>query len=151
MEILDFTSHYVFILVVVQPLIKYPNLCDWRTAARLPCTSLSPEFAQIHVHWVGDVTQTTDPWLFPSPFVFSLHQHQHLFQRNQILESGGPTIGASAPVLPMNILGWFPLGLTGFISLQIKGLLRVFSRTTVQKHQFFRAQLSFWSNSHICI
>ena len=151
MEILDFTSHYVFILVVVQPLIKYPNLCDWRTAARLPCTSLSPEFAQIHVHWVGDVTQTTDPWLLPSPFVFSLHQHQHLFQRNQFLESGGQIIGASAPVLPMNILGWFPLGLTGFISLQIKGLLRVFSRTTVQKHQFFRAQLSFWFNSHICI
>ena len=50
----------------------------------------------------------------------------------------------------MNIQGWFPLELTGLISLQSKGLSRIFSNTTVQKHQFFRAQASFWSNSHIC-
>ena len=56
---------------------------------------------------------------------------------------------ASASVLPMNVQGWFPLGLTGLISLQSKGLSRVFSNTTVQKHQFFSAQLSIWSNSHI--
>ena len=53
----------------------------------------------------------------------------------------------SASVLPMNIQGWFPLGLTGLISLQSKGLLRVFSSTTVQKHQLFSAQPSLWSNS----
>ena len=52
-------------------------------------------------------------------------------------------------VLPMNIQDWFPLGLTDWISLQSKGLSRVFSNTTVQKHQFFGAQLSLWSNSHI--
>ena len=52
-------------------------------------------------------------------------------------------------VLPMNIQDWFPLGWTGWISLQSKGLSRVFSNTTVQKHQFFCAQLSLWSNSHI--
>ena len=57
---------------------------------------------------------------------------------------------ASASVLPMNIQDWFPLGLTGLISLQPKGLSRVFSNTTVQKHQFFGAQLFLWSNSHIC-
>ena len=54
-----------------------------------------------------------------------------------------------ASVLPMNIQYRFPLGLTGLIALQTKGLLRVFSNTTVQKHLFFGAQLSLWSNSHI--
>ena len=57
--------------------------------------------------------------------------------------------GQSFTVLPMNIQNWFPLGLTGLISLLLKGLSRVFSNTTVQKHQFFGAQLSLWSNSHI--
>ena len=57
---------------------------------------------------------------------------------------------ASASALPMNIWGWFPLGLTGLISLLSKGPSRVFSRTTVQKHQFFSAQPSLWSISHIC-
>ena len=72
------------------------------------------------------------------------------FPMNQLFASGGQSIGASAstPVLPMNIQGWFPLGLTGWISLQSKGLSRV-SNTTVQKHQFFGTQLSLWSNSHI--
>ena len=62
-----------------------------------------------------------------------------------------PNIGATAlaSVLPVNNQDWFPLGCTGFISLQSKGLLRVFSNTTVQKHQFFGAQPSLWSNYHI--
>ena len=64
--------------------------------------------------------------------------------------SGGQSIGASASVLPMNIQDLFPLGWTGLISLQSKGLSRVFSITTVQKHQFFCALPSLWSNSHIC-
>ena len=65
--------------------------------------------------------------------------------------SGGQSIGVSgsASVLPMNIQDWFPLGWIGLISLQSKGFLRVFSNTTIQKHQFFSAQLSLWSNSHI--
>jgi len=63
-------------------------------------------------------------------------------------ESGGQSIGvpASASVLPMYVQGWFPLGL---ISLQSKGLSRIFSSSTVRKHQFFSAQLFLWSNSHI--
>ena len=71
----------------------------------------------------------------PSPFAFNLSQHQGLFQ----CESSGRSTGASmsASVLPVNIQGWFPLGLTGLISLQSKGLSRVFSSTTVRKHQFF--------------
>ena len=66
------------------------------------------------------------------------------FQMSQFFTSGGQNIrvSASASVLPMNIQDWFPLGLTGFISLQSKGISRVFSNTTVQKHQFFCAQLS---------
>ena len=73
------------------------------------------------------------------------------FQRSQLFASGGQSIGASASasVLPMNILDWFPLRWTGWISLQSKGLSRVFSNTTVQKHQFFGTQPSSQSNSHI--
>ena len=73
------------------------------------------------------------------------------FPKSQLFISGGQNIGASAlaPVLPMNIQGWFPLGLTGLISLLSKGLSRVFSNTTVRKQQFFSTQPSLWSNSHI--
>ena len=73
------------------------------------------------------------------------------FHMSQLFTSGGQSIGvsASASVLLMNIQEWFPLGWTGWISLQSKGLSRVFSNTTVQKHQFFCAQLSLQSNSHI--
>ena len=72
-------------------------------------------------------------------------------QMNQFFTSGGQSIGisASTSVLPMNIQDWSHLGWTGWISLQSKGLSRVFSNTTVQKHQFFSAQLSSQSNSHI--
>ena len=73
------------------------------------------------------------------------------FPVSQLSASGGQSIGvsASASVLPMNTQAWFPLGWTGWISLQSKGLSRVFSNTTVQKHQFFGAQLSSQSNSLI--
>ena len=73
------------------------------------------------------------------------------FQMSQFFPSGGQSIGvsASASVLPVNIQDWFPLGLTGLISMQSKGLSRVFSNTTVQKHQFFSTQPSLCSNSRI--
>ena len=73
------------------------------------------------------------------------------FPMSQLFTSGRQSIGAStsASVLPMNIQDWFPLGLTGLISLQSKGLSRVFSNNTVQKHQFSSAKLSLWSNSLI--
>ena len=81
---------------------------------------------------------------------FNLSQHW-FFPVSQLFASGGQSIGASksASVLPMNIQDWFPLGLTGLISLQSKGLSRVFSNSTVQKHQFFSAQFSLWSNFHM--
>ena len=70
-----------------------------------------------------------------------------------LFSSGGQSIGASASasVLPMNIQGWFSLGLTSLISMLSKGLSRVISNTTVQKHQFFTTQPSLWSNTHTCI
>ena len=72
------------------------------------------------------------------------------FPVSWLFASGGQSTGASASrVLPMNIQGWFPLRLTGLISLQIKGLSRVFSSTTIQRYQFFGAQPSLWSKPNI--
>ena len=75
------------------------------------------------------------------------------FLMSPLFTSGGQSTGASATasVFPMNIQGWFPLESTGLISLLSKGLSRVFSSTTIQKHQIFSAQPSLWSNSHICM
>ena len=72
-----------------------------------------------------------------------------IFSNESVLCIRWPKYSSSASVLPVNIQDWFPLGLTGLISLQSKGLSRVFSNTTAQKHQFFGTQLSLWSNSHI--
>ena len=110
-----------------------------------------PELAQTHVHRVGDAIQPSHPLSSPSPPAFNLSQHQGLFQWVSSSHQMAKEIGASASgsVLPMNIQDQFPLGGTSWISLQSKGLSRVFSNTTVQKHQFFSTQLSFWSNSHI--
>ena len=73
------------------------------------------------------------------------------FQMSQLFKSGGQStrVSASASVLPMNTQDWSPLGWTGWISLQSKGLSNIFSNTTVQKHQFFSTQLCSQSNSHI--
>ena len=74
------------------------------------------------------------------------------FPMSRLFQSGGQSIGAStsATILSMNIQGWFPLGLSGLISLQSKGLSRVFSSTTVWKHHFSNSQPSLWSSSHSC-
>ena len=104
------------------------------------------ELAQNHVYWVVDAIQPSHPLsLSVLPII-------RVFSMSQLFASSGPSIGisASASVLPVNIQGWFPLGLTALISLLSKGLLRVFSSTTTQKYPFFCALLSFWSNSHIC-
>ena len=71
--------------------------------------------------------------------------------RSQLFTSNGQIMGAlaSASVLPMNSQSWFPLGLTGLTSFQSMGLSRIFSSSTIRKHQFFSIQSSLWSNSHI--
>ena len=92
----------------------------------------SQSLLKLIVHKVSDAIQSSHPLSSPSPPAFNLSQHQG--PMSQFFISGGPSIGvsASASILPMNIQDWFPLGLTGLISLQSKGLLRVFSNTTVQ-------------------
>ena len=119
---------------------------------RLPCPSLSPGVCSNSC----PLSQWCHPTISSSVACFSSCLQSFpasgSFPMSQLFTSGGQSIGvsASASVLPMNIQGWFPIELTGLISLQSKGLSRVFSNTTVQKHQFFSAQPSLWSNSHIC-
>ena len=99
------------------------------------------------------LSQWCHPTILSSVIPFSCLQSllaPESFPVSLLFTSGDQSIiSASASVLPMNIQDWFPLGLTGWISLQSKGLSRIFSNTTVQKHQFFSAQPSLWSNSHI--
>ena len=98
------------------------------------------ELTETHVHWVSVAIQPSHPLSSASPTAFNLPQHP----TSQFFASCGQSTGvlASTSVLPMNIQDWSPLGWTGWISLQSKGLPRVYSSTTVQKHQFFSAQLS---------
>ena len=119
----------------------------------LPIYHQLREPTQIHVHHVGDAIQPSHPLSSPSPPAFKTFPASGSFPVSRFFTSVGQSIGvsASAWVLPMNIQDSFPLGWTGWISLQSKGLSRVFFNTTVQKHQFFGAQLSLWSNSHIHI
>ena len=120
-----------------------PTLSDFMDCSTpgFPVHYQLPELAQTHVHGVGDTIQ-------PSSVVpFSSHPQSFpasgSFPMSQFFTSGGQSIGVSAStlVLPMNTQDWSPLGWTGWISLQSRGLSRVFSNTTVQKYQFFGTQL----------
>ena len=142
------------------------NLMDYSTPG-FSVLYYCPEFAQTYVHWVCDAIQHIQTWgvailatphlifyhlilyqpllqpsIFPSIRVFSNGLALHI----RCLSIG---VSASASVVPMNIQGWFPLGLTGLISLLSKGLWRVFSSTTMQKHQFFSTQCGANLNSYV--
>ena len=118
---------------------------------RLPCPSPTPRACSN--------SHTSSQWCYPTisssvvPFssCFQYFPASGSFPLSQFFALGDQIIGVSAlaSVLPMNIQDWFPLGWTAWISLQFKGLARVFSNITVQKHQFFRTQLSLRFNSHI--
>ena len=140
------------VVIVAQSCPTLCNSMDCSTPGFL-VLCYPPEFAQIYVRWVSDAIQPSRPLLPPSPFAFNLSQHQGLFQSKSesAFHNRWPKYWSfsSASDLPMNIQDWFPLGLTGLISLQSKGLARVFSSTTIWNHQFFGAQPSLWSNSHI--
>ena len=121
-------------------------LCDpmnCRTPG-LPVHHQLPEFTHTHVHQVSDAVQPSHPLSSPSPPAPNPSPHQGLFQwvssSHQVANSFG--VSVSTWVLPMNTQDWSPLEWTGWISSKSKGLSRVFSNTTVQKHQFFGAQLS---------
>ena len=150
-----FTKHSLFPSSLPSPLIlggrgscccsvsqSYPTLCnsvDCSTPG-FPVPHHLPEFGQTHAHWVDDAIQLSHPLSSPSPPAFNLSQLQCLFQSvgsSYQVTSQRTGASASASVLPMNIQGWFPLGLTGLISLQSKGLSRVFSSTTFQCFKFY--------------
>ena len=142
----SFFNNCVFVVVVQS--LNCVWLCDPMNYSRLglPC---SPLFPRVHSNSFL-LSQCCHPTIVASASL-CLSQHQGIFPMNQFFTSGGQSIGAStsASVLPVNIQDWFPLGLTGLISLQFRGLSRVFSNTTVQKHQFLGIQSSLWSNCHI--
>ena len=121
--------------------------------ARFPCPSLFPrDFSNLHpLSWWCHLTILASvnhfsscPQSFPASGSFPM---------SQLFTSGRQNIEdlAIASVIPVNIQGWFPLELTGLISLQSEGLWRVFSNITIWKHQFFCDQPSLWSNSHMTI
>ena len=122
-----------------------PSLCNPmnRRTPGLPVHHQLPEFTQTHVHWVDDAIQPSHPLLAPSPPAFNFPSIR-VFSNESALHSRRPNIGVSAStsVFPVNTRDLSPLGWIGWISLQSKGLARVFSKTTVLKHQFFGAQVS---------
>ena len=118
--------------------------------ARLTCPSLSPGVCSNSCPlswWCHPAISSLSPFS-PLPSIFNSNSS---FPMIQLFASGGQSTGASASasVLPMNIQSWFLLELTGLILLLSKGLSRVFSSTPVLKHEFFSAQPSLWSDSHI--
>ena len=150
----DIWCHIIFITIIIW-MNRYNFQFRW--VAQLCLTLCNPkdcsmpglpvhhqllEFTHTHVHWWCHPTISSSVIPFSScpPSLPASGS----FQMSQFFASGGQTTGASASasILPKNIQDWFPLGRTGWISLQAKGLSRVFSNTTVQKHQFFGAQLS---------
>ena len=131
------------------PTLSDPMNCS---TPGLPVHHQRPEFTQIHIHRVSDAIQPSHPLSSPSTPVPNPFQHQS-FPVSQLFAWGGQSIGVSAlaSFLPKNTQDWSSLEWTGWISLQSKvsRVSRVFSNTTVQKHQFFSTQLSSQSNSHI--
>ena len=136
----------LYIISVSSVAQSCPALCspmDCSTPG-LPVHHQILEFTQTPVHWVSDAIQPSHPLSSSSPPDFNSFPESGSFQMSQFFASAGQSIGVSAStsVLPMNIQDWLPLGWTGWISLQSKGLSRVFFNLTVQKHQFFGAQHS---------
>ena len=139
-----------------------PTLCDPMNCSSpgLPVHHQRPESTHTHVHWVGDAIQPSHPLLSPSPPALNLSQHQGLFKSVSSLHQVAKVLEfqlqhQSFQWTPRD---WSPLGWTGWISLQSKGLSRVFSNTIVQKHQFLGAQLhsptltsihDYWKNQSL--
>ena len=147
-------ASYLKVLILFSCLVVFDSL--WPQGlqhARLPCPSCllpcptsgacsnsCPSSQWYHSTISSSVTPFSCPQFFPASGSFPM---------SWLFTSGSQSTGASASVLPMNIQGWFPVGLTSLISLLSKGLSRVFSSTIIQKHQFFSAQTFLWPSSHI--
>ena len=125
-----------------------PSAAPWTVAREAPLSSI---ISQSLLKFMSIELVMQFNHLIPFSSCLQSFPASGSFPVSWLFASGTQNISAlaSASVLPMNIQGWSPLGLTGLISLQSKVLSRVFSSTKIQKHQFFSAQLSLWSNSHI--
>ena len=141
---------FFFFIVVIQSLGRVRLFVTWWTAAHQGFLSFTISWSLLKLMSTELVMQSNHHILYhpflllPSIFL----KIRVLSNECQLFTLGGQSIGTSASVLPVNIQGWFSFRLTGLISLLTKGLSRVFSNTTLQKHQFFAAQLSLWSKSH---
>ena len=154
MHILLITIYLVNILYSVQfsrSVMSNPLWPHELQHTRLPCPSPTPRVYPNSCPLSRWCHLTISSSVIPFSSCLQSFPTSESFQMSQLFASGGQSIGVSdsASVLPMNTQERFPLGWTGWISLQSTGLSKVFSNTTVQKHQFFGAQLSSQSNSHI--
>ena len=142
------TNTYISSVQSLSPVQLF--VTPWIAAHQASLSITNSQSSQTHVHWVSDAIQPSHPLSSPSPPAPNPSQLQS-FPMSQLFAWGGQSTGvsASASFLPRNTQDWSPLEWTGWISLQSKGLSRVFSNTTIQKHQFFGAQPSSQSNSHI--
>ena len=151
----SYTYIYIYFFRLFSPishLVMSDSLWPHRLQhTRPPCPSPTPGVYSNSCPLSWWCHPTTSSSVVPFSFCLQSLPASGSFQMSQLFASGGQSIGVSAStsVLPMNIQDWFPLGWTSWVSLQSKGLSRVFSNTTVQKHQFFSTQLSSQSNSHI--
>ena len=136
------------VVVAVQPLSHVRLFSTQWTAAHQASLSFTLSQNLLKFISTGSVIQLSHP-LVPFSLCPQFFPASGSFPMSWLFAAGGQCTGASASVLPMNTQGWFPLGLTGLISLQSKGLSRVFSNTTSANYQFFGTQSSLWSNSHI--
>ena len=119
---------FMSLFSVTQACLILCNLMHCRRPG-FPVLHYLPEFALIHVYWVGDAIQPSHPLSSPSPPALNLSQHQ-IFPVSQLFTSGGQNIGIAASVLPVNSQDWFPLKLTGLMSLLSKGLLSVLQHSS---------------------
>ena len=142
----DFTINFVVQLLSRVWLFATPWTAPLQASLSFTISQSLLKFMSIESVMPSNHLILCHPLLLPQPFPASGSSLM-----SQLFTLSGQRIrtSASASVLPMNIQGWFPSGSTGLFSLQAKGLSGVFSNSTVQKHQFFSAQLSLWSNFHI--
>ena len=137
------TSFLLYINVVVQSLSHVRLFATPWTVARQASLSITNSQSLLKLMSIESVMPSDHLILCHPLLLSSIFHTPGSFPMSQLFSSGGQSVGASTSVLPMNIQDWFPLGLTGWISVQSKGHSRVFSNMTIQKHRFFRAQPSF--------
>ena len=144
----DIKQTLSFSSVQCSRLVQHPSLCDPMDCSTPGLLSFT-NFRSLLTLMPIELVMPSNHLILCRPLLLphSIFPASESFPMRQFFTSGGQSIGvsASAPILPMNIQDWFPLGLTSWISLQSKGLSRVFSKTIVQKHQLFDPKLSLWS------